>query len=285
MTYSEQWKAISSRIRGLMQAGQMHAQYLATKGSDFFSSYRDLQEQCKNILSAIQSFQEQFHQLLSPLAIDAINQFVSNNNNLITSGVGTPINKQQERLWATLVKLATFETEISFILSDVQESIRVRSERAFSHLQRTIIVDEEFRNKWQEAFDKREEECEKLGAIHLLWHGIWAFKVNAIGGRTDLVFQEPRDDITDIQRYADGIVLTEWKRAKPDDMVENKFKEARDQAQRYTQGVLAGSELAGYRYTVVVSRKQVKIPGDIRKGEVIYRHINIAVEPSTPSKV
>lgn len=278
MIYSEQWKAISSRIRGLMQAGKLHA----TKGPDTYGGWKELLEQCKKILSAIQKFQEQFQQL-PPQAVSAINQFL-NNNELINSNKSTS-NIQQALMWATLVKLAAFESEISYILSDVQHSIRVRSERAFSHLQRTIVVDEEFRNKWQEAFDKREEECEKLGAIHLLWHGIWAFKVNAAGGRTDLVFQDSIDDINDIQRYVDGIVLTEWKRAKPDDNVENKFKEARDQARNYAQGVLAGSELAGYRYAVVVSRKQVEIPEDIKEGEVIYRHINIAVEPSTPSKV
>ena len=31
MTYHDQWKALSSRIRGLMQAGQLHAQFLAVR--------------------------------------------------------------------------------------------------------------------------------------------------------------------------------------------------------------------------------------------------------------
>jgi hypothetical protein len=48
--------------------------------------------------------------------------------------------------------------------------------------------------------------------------------------------------------------------------------------------VLAGSELVGYRYAVVVSEKHVHIPEDIREKDVLYRHINIAVNPSTPSK-
>ena len=50
-----------------------------------------------------------------------------------------------------------------------------------------------------------------------------------------------------------------------------RFEEARSQASQYAQGVLLGNELSAYRYAVVV-------------GGVIYRHINIAVEPRIPSR-
>jgi hypothetical protein len=36
MNYADQWKALSSRIRGLMQAGQLHAQYLNVAFFCFF---------------------------------------------------------------------------------------------------------------------------------------------------------------------------------------------------------------------------------------------------------
>ena len=52
-------------------------------------------------------------------------------------------------------------------------------QRAFAHLQRSIVVDAEPRAKWQKAFDNGEAECEKLSAVHRLLHGIWAFKINA----------------------------------------------------------------------------------------------------------
>jgi hypothetical protein len=143
----------------------------------------------------------------------AIDDFVARTGSLITDENGTPDSKQ-ERVWAALVSLAAFETEMSFILSDVQESIHVRSERAFLHLQRSIVADADFRAKWVSAFDNGEVACEKLGAVHLLLHGIWAFKVDAAGARTDIVYQEPINDPNNLQRYADGIVLTEWKKAK-----------------------------------------------------------------------
>jgi hypothetical protein len=76
------------------------------------------------------------------------------------------------------------------------------------------------------------------------------------------------------------LVLTEWKVTRSDSDTEKKWEEARDQADRYSQGVLAGIELITVRYAVVVSRQHVVPPAN--KG--LYRHINIAVEPQTPSQ-
>lgn len=283
MTYLDQWTALSSRIRGLMEAGHLHAQYLAVRSSDTYDRGKRLREQGVSIFTALRSFRDSFHQMLPPPAVTAIDDFVERTGTLINDTRGTR-DLLQERGWATLVLLAAFETEMSFLLSDVQESTRSRSERAFSHLQRSIIADEDLRAKWQKAFEHGEVACEKLGAVHLLLHGIWAFKVDAAGARTDLVFQEPPDDFIAAQRYADGFVLTEWKKAAEDSESGQRFVEARLQARRYAQGPLGAIELTGYRYAVVVSRQQVSIPDDLREGGVVYRHVNVAVAPRTPSR-
>jgi hypothetical protein len=191
---------------------------------------------------------------------------------------------ERERLWAMVVLLGAFQTEMSFLLSDVQQAIRSRAERAFLHLRRSIVVDEQFRAKWQTAFKNGEVACEKLGAVHLLLHGIFAFKVNAAGARTDLVFQEPAGSLIDEQGYVDGFVLTEWKKAISKEEAPQKFAEARSQAQCYAHGVLAGSELTAWRYVVVVSLQDVDVPQDVTDGEVVYRHINIALDPRPPSR-
>ena len=177
-----------------------------------------------------------------------------------------------------------FETEMSFILSDVQESIRAISERAFSHMRRSIVADSDFRAKWNKAYKHGEVACEKLGAVHLLLHGIWAFKVDATGARTDLVYQEPPTDLINLQKYAEGIVLTEWKKANRGDNSQRRFKEARLQASSYAQGALSGIELTNYRYAVVVSYEDIEVPEDMREGNVVYRHINIPVAPRPPSQ-
>ncbi len=283
MNYFDQWKAIAGRIRGLMQAGQLHAHYLAVKSSDPYGRGRGLRKQSEGVLVSLLSFRDQFQQSLSQAALNSLDKFIEKINGLISDTTGVPESKQ-ERVWAVLVLLAAFETEMSFLLSDAQESIRARSERAFSHLQRLIVVDETVREKWQAAFGKGEVACEKLGAVHLLLHGIWAFKVDAIGGRTDLVFQEPAGDLSNAQRYVDGFVLTEWKKANSDEEVGRRFEQARLQACRYSQGTLGGSELANYRFAIVVSQKQVEVPDDFREGLVTYRHINIAVNPQLPSR-
>jgi hypothetical protein len=203
-----------------MQAGNLHAQYLSIRFSDGHGRAKGLRVQCDRVLEALHAFRGSFHQVLPTSAVNAIDEFV---------GKAAP----QERVWAALVLLAAFETEVSFLLSDVQESIHARSERAFSHLQRSIVVDGGLRAKWRKAFKVGEVACEKLGSVHLLLHGIWAFKINTAGARTDLVFQEATGDFTEGQRYADGFVLTEWKKANPDDQSGRCFN-SRKHARKWT---------------------------------------------------
>jgi hypothetical protein len=57
------------------------------------------------------------------------------------------------------------------------------------------------------------------------------------------------------QAYADGLVLTKWKKAKSKQQAEGKFEETRNQAHRYAGEVLAGNELTHYRYVVAVSEE------------------------------
>ena len=129
-----------------------------------------------------------------------------------------------------------------------------------------------------------ETACEKLGAVHLLWHGIFAFKINALGAQTDLVYSEPIDaSIT--QRGIEGLVLTEWKVADAKNATD-RFAQARQQAERYRKGPLIGTELTGYRYAIAVSLTdlpKVLVPDDMVIEGRVYRHINFAIEPRTPS--
>ena len=60
---------------------------------------------------------------------------------------------REELVWAELVAFGAFETELSYLLSDMEQVIRSRSELAFAHLQRSIVVDETLR---------------KNGKLHLL---------------------------------------------------------------------------------------------------------------------
>ncbi len=120
--------------------------------------------------------------------------------------------------------------------------------------------------------------------MHLLGHGIWAFKVHAIRGATDLVFGDPiQQSSTIIRRTARALVLTEWKLVKHDNELVKKASEARKQAEEYTAGVLGDLELKSTRYIVLVTNTQLAPIPDKTEGRVTYRHIAIPVRPKVPS--
>src|SRR5262249_46166166 len=144
-----------------------------------------------------------------------------------------------------------------------------------------IEVDEVLRERWTRAFADRETACERLGSVHLLSHGVWAFKINADRARTDLMFEEPLDFVK-LGRAAAGLVHTEWKLCRGGDGT-NEFAEAVAQCRLYRGGALAALELRDYHYAVVVSRENLIAPNDIVEANVRFRHISIAIEPSTPS--
>ncbi|MCP3461116.1 hypothetical protein [Bradyrhizobium sp. CCGUVB23] len=284
MNYRYQWQIIASRVRGLMQAAELHARFLSVRSSDSYGRTARLREEGERIIAEVSDFGDRFQKALPREVTARIEEFEKKAIPLFQKKTdGTP-DSREELVWAGLVTLSAFEPEISFLLADVQQAIRSRSELAFAHLQRSIVVDEEFRKKWQAAFSSGEVQCEALGAVHLLSHGIWAFKVSAEGERTDLVYQEAAARFEREQSNAEGLVLTEWKKATSKSQAEAKFKEARDQAHRYGRGVLAGNELTSYRFAIVVSEEQVPIPDDITLEGIVYRHINIAVKPKPPSK-
>ena len=125
------------------------------------------------------------------------------------------------------------------------------------------------------CYKERETTCEKLGAAHLLLHGVWAFKASVEGGRTDLIISEPMSPSFTIENVADALVLTEWKVVKSRDLLRNKITEAFTQAELYSSGLLGGIEIAKYRYLVMVTEKGMKMPDDRVEGIATYRHIKI----------
>jgi hypothetical protein len=278
----EAWRAIADRIRGLSEAAQLHKSY----PQDSFGRVRGLRAHAEGILSSLELFRDRFRGALPPQALAAIDDLLKQVGDLLamaTGGHATP-ELRDEAVFSSIFHLGIFVSLMTSALADVQLPLRALSDRAFQHLQRLIVVDDEVRRKWQAALAKGEVECEKLGAVHLLGHGIWAFKIDASGGRTDLVYQEPAGGLIKELQYAEGFVLTEWKIARSAAEAERKSREARDQTKRYTSGVLGGIELIGYRYIVVISEKEVKLPETLTEDGIEYRHLNIVINPSTPSK-
>ncbi|TET66255.1 MAG: hypothetical protein E3J56_14680 [Candidatus Aminicenantes bacterium] len=193
------------------------------------------------------------------------------------------INRFGTNVQFALTSLAAFQSGFSYVISDTQAMALRITERAFVHLQRSIMVDDDIRKNWIAAFDIGETKCEKLGALHLLSHGTWAFKAHGEKGRTDLILNEPLPDSSIIEKTSTALVLTEWKVVKNSNELDEKIKEAFEQTKLYVTGVLGGIELTNYRYLVMVSEKSTKMPSDFTEGTIVYRHINIPVNPKYPS--
>jgi hypothetical protein len=285
VSHVDRWEALSRRIKAMVAAGNP-----AIERADALGSLTLVKDRSNQIIEAIREFRVSAGPALTIGATEYIDAFLGEIERVLRAfneGGGTP-DWRRQLLSSILTRFQLFDGELAYYLYDSEVLIRARSELAFVHLQRLIAADSEIRKKWQKAFrQEREEQCEALGAAHLLSHGIWAFKAHAAGGRTDLVFQEPLD-LAKAERVADGLVLTEWKKATSREQAEKRFSEARDQARRYVGGigVFAGNELRHYRYAVVVTEQEMPVPNDWQDStsKVVYRHVNIATKPRTPSK-
>lgn len=283
MGWRIEWKAISDRIQGLSAAGQLFLRFWASKSSDPYGVIKkELIPQAIGIFEAITQFHELHQKSLSPQATSCINRFIGNNKSLFFAENPGDF----PRLQAILTKILSFQSEFTYQISDTSAANKRLAERAFIHLNRSIVADHEIRAKWKRSFESGETSCEKLGAAHLLLHGIWAFKASAAGERTDLVLGASLRDISQVQETAETLVLTEWKVVRDHSKeLAKKIDQALYQAKRYSSGILAGFELAAYRYLVMVSRAIIKeMPQDLQEGEITYRLVNIAVDPLPPSK-
>ncbi|MGO8954527.1 MAG: hypothetical protein ACLQF2_14540 [Rhodomicrobium sp.] len=281
MAYPEHWLALSTAIKSLKETGVLYANLQNARNEDSYGAAQYLCEQCAAVIRGLRSFRDDFANVLPAEVSARIDRFLSLR---IATAALTPERFHAEAARGALVGLAALEAEVSFMLFGRDEIIRSRSERAFLHLQRSLAVDSDIQSKWRTAFENGETECEKLGSLHLLGFGIYAFKVNAEGARTDLVYPEPTDEAL-MSRAVEGFILTEWKVATSGNLLA-KLREAKDQTERYEAGALAGIELRRYRYLVMVSLAEVgPMPADeTPESGITYRHINIAIEPLTPSR-
>ncbi|MES1191365.1 MAG: hypothetical protein ABUS47_09825 [Steroidobacter sp.] len=279
MNYQEEWRQFSARIQGIIEAGRFLVSTCTpplTAEKDPYNIRNHIGDSIKRLRDKLDVF-ERSHAELPSGASQTLKNLVQN--------IPKTNRLSPNELILSLSQLAIFETEMSFLLSDTQEIIRNRAERAFEHLIRLITVDKQTRSLWADAFESGETDCEKLGATHLLWHGIWAFKAKGAGAETDLVFGDQLGNEVS-SRVADGLVLTEWKRFRNNDSPIAKFEEAREQARHYVSGVLGGIELRTHRYAIVVSKKPINAPSPPNyENGITWRHINIAIDPETPSKM
>lgn len=278
MNFQEKWKPISARISGIAEASRQAQKSIAIRDTDdHLIIVKFLLPEIIALKNELMKFSAE-QQLSLPLtAKECLEGFLEKINLIIT-----PQEQHKHRIPLFVVPFIAFRSQFEYLIQDSEIEGRSRTERAFEHLKRSIVVDDDFQNKWLRAFVNGEVSCEKLGAVHLLSHGIWAFKIDGAKARTDLIYHEQQFDESLIRRTASTLVLTEWKKVDEKSYI-REAENARNQTKNYEVGVLGDIELKSTRYIILVSEKQLTQIQDVIDGEIKYRHINIPVKPDTPS--
>lgn len=273
MSRRHQWDLLANRADGVLRAASMYAGPAVYVDDMHGVGWSRISEPAKQLVEDIREFALRNEATLPPDAVAFLKK-LTNDFGPSTGLAG---------VMHTTAVLARIRSEFEYLVGCDLIEVQALTERAFEHLNRQIVVNGRVQADWSSAFAINEEACEKLGAVHLLQNGIWAFKTNAKGERTDLVFQEPQTISDKVRRIAEGLILTEWKLVQEQDIPETKLSEARHQAERYSEGILGGIELASVRYLVMVSKRRLTLEPESVATHGTYRHINIVVEPDTPS--
>lgn len=283
MSWHREWKAIDESISDLMDICRDFVSAMSVKDSDSFGTIKNIiLPMAGEITERIIDLGRRYDSQLPSTALERIEELKDLH---IKLGYASAAQKEPTAVAHFSSKLQKFRSDFNYLTSDLEGTAVRLTARAFLHLQRSIIADHSIREKWKTAQAQHEMACEKLGSVHLLQHGIWCFKVDSVGERTDLILGEALTDqaLGDVYLSAEGLVLTEWKMATQSNS-KQKYHEALAQAERYARGSLAAIELKSYRYLVIVSEEFLNdVPPDHEKEGIIYKYINIAVDPSAPS--
>jgi hypothetical protein len=283
MNWKQEWKAISARIESLLAAGNfLMAAHSAVSSEDPWGANRLLIGDAVQVFETIKRFRDRYGPSIPQSADDCIRKFITNRAVYLTESLDQSAQRFHG-MKTMLTLLAAFRSELTYLLQDTEAAARSLVERAFLHLQRSIVADPSLSTRWKQAFVQGELACERLGAAHLLVFGIYSFKANAEGERTDIILGQ-RLMISEVENAAEALVLTEWKMVRRPETLLEISEQAYQQARRYTAGSLAGFELASRRYLVLVSEKSIQMPDSRTEGGCIYEHKNIAVDPDVPSQ-
>jgi hypothetical protein len=278
MTLLTEWAAISARVRRLEGLTRLYIEAGAARSSTLLPVMQPLWGNAVGLKKEITAFIERHCNTLTQIAVSVASDYLERKPHYSSD------RPTYGGLTESVIAVCSFESEFSHLISDRGETVKRITERAFLHLSRSLVVDEQLRARWIAALESHETQVEKLGGVHLLLHGIWGFKIDAHGERTDLVLSEPIREYDQVERSAEGLVLTEWKAYRSQGDANTLWQNARGQAMLYAGGCLAATELGDTRYLVLVSRARVEEPGNLVQNGITYRHINIALDPGPPSR-
>lgn len=168
MNWQIEWNALSGRIQGILDAGSFFYTALHQSSEDALSVKKKvLIKGAEKIFINIRAFNENYKTVLPRPAVECLATFLDQPDIKGPNFFNPGQSFQSATVQFTLTSLAAFRSEFNYIIADTQFIAKRITERAFVHLQRLIIVDEETQKKWIGAFNSHETLCEKLGALHL----------------------------------------------------------------------------------------------------------------------
>lgn len=280
MSWHREWKSLAARIQALLEVGKFF--YLTGGVDEAGVAKAALVPSAEEVFEHLKAFRDRHGTVLPDEAKPVLDRLIDQWTRACDGQHGAkPGGYAGVQFFFPL--LGTFRSEFEHAVADTEAIGRSLTERAFLHLQRSIVADPDVAARWQRAFGEGELACEKLGSQHLLLHGIWAFKANTAGERTDLVLGTALTVTERVRQAAEAMVLTEWKVVAAPGECRRVAAAAVEQARRYAGGGLAGFELATRRYIVLLSEDHLEELPDVTHDVVCYRHIDIAVRPSPPS--
>ena len=75
MTYFDEWRFLSARIEGVLQAGDLHSRFLSIRSSDSYGRTGKLREQLAETFSALRTYRVMHNTSLPPTARMAVGAF------------------------------------------------------------------------------------------------------------------------------------------------------------------------------------------------------------------
>jgi hypothetical protein len=272
-----EWRSLAARIQGLADAVEMYSRFPSNQSTG--AEELALWTIAASVIDGLHQFAEDSKDWMpEPAKAMMANARL---HELLRSRTNASANMRAAYASEAALILRMIRSEVDYFLADRETVLQSRIERALLHLQWSIASTDRVKDDWQQAFAAGETKCEALGATHLLAHGIFAFKAHTSHARTDLIYREPVTAA--MARLADALVLTEWKKASTKTEMATKTDEARLQAGLYAASPLQGVELRSVRFIIVVSEEQMSMPVDVAGAGFVFRHMNIAVNPMSPS--
>jgi hypothetical protein len=159
-TAAEQWGTISAKIAGLERSVAL----LATNKN--IGAANVVSEVIGDLVSELGSFKATCHRILPSTAIRSIDRVLEASRRAEgATGIG--------RAQGVSTALVALRAEVDASLA-TGFRLQGASERAFLHLQRTLVADDDVRAKWRAAYESGESRCEQLGGVRILLK-TWAF--------------------------------------------------------------------------------------------------------------